>query len=215
MSFYFDLSDTSSQLQDILVPAIGDRTKIINESAIHAIYYPTVPNQIFYTDAISPELRELTSSYTKIHLTTSVAGLFVISSRYMSAIERMQELLYDFTYCAENISLSTIPIYYLEPNQRIALVDETLGLNNEYIISKITLPLDYNGLMTIQATKATENIIPVKDLVPETDVIIVPDKGKIIKVPSEGYDYFPDVIIKEIPTQVEDLSSGGQQLTIL
>ncbi len=159
MSFQFELSNTNNYLQDIMIVSIGDRSKVINESTINAIYYPTVPNQVFYTEGLNQKLKDLTSAYTKIHLTPSIASLFSISSRNISAIERMQELIYDFTYCTESISLQTIPVYYLEPNQRIAIVDSQTGLNGEYIISKITLPLDYKGMMTIQATKAAENII--------------------------------------------------------
>ena len=51
-----------------------------------------------------------------------------------------------------------IPIYYLEPNTRIHLYDEDTGLDGDYIASKITLPLAYNGTMTITATKAAENL---------------------------------------------------------
>jgi hypothetical protein len=47
----------------------------------------------------------------------------------------------------------------LQPNTRVYLYDEDTRLNGDYIISKITIPLAYNGTMQITATKAAENII--------------------------------------------------------
>ena len=51
-----------------------------------------------------------------------------------------------------------IPIYHLEPNTRIYLHDEDTGLEGDYIISKLTIPLSFSGTMSIAATKAVENI---------------------------------------------------------
>ena len=52
-----------------------------------------------------------------------------------------------------SISLTTIPIYYLEPNTRIYVKNEDLKIDGDYIVSKISIPLAYNGTMSINATK--------------------------------------------------------------
>ena len=59
----------------------------------------------------------------------------------------------------ENATITTIPIYYLEPNIRVHLYDSETNLSGDYIISKYTIPLAYNGTMSITATKAAENIV--------------------------------------------------------
>jgi hypothetical protein len=46
----------------------------------------------------------------------------------------------------------------LEPNTRIHLSDPETGIEGDYIISRISLPLTYNGIMSITATKAVKNI---------------------------------------------------------
>jgi hypothetical protein len=71
----------------------------------------------------------------------------------------LNELIYQHSYCIENATITSIPIYYLEPNTRIYLYDETAGINGDYVISKLTIPLTYNGTMSITATKAAENIL--------------------------------------------------------
>ena len=59
---------------------------------------------------------------------------------------------------AESITLTAVPIYYLEPNNRILVKDDNTGINGEYIITKITIPLAYNGTTSITATKVIERI---------------------------------------------------------
>ena len=85
--------------------------------------------------------------------------MFSISSQGKSAKDKLDELIYQHGYCIENVTINAIPIYYLQPNTRIHLFDEKAGLNGDYIVSKITIPLGYNGTMQITATKAAENII--------------------------------------------------------
>ena len=76
----------------------------------------------------------------------------------MSVKDKIDSLLYQFGYCVENISITAIPIYHLEPNTRIFVQDKNTGINGEYIVSKITLPLTYNGTMSITANKAPERL---------------------------------------------------------
>ena len=82
--------------------------------------------------------------------------MFSISSQGKSAKDRLDELIYQHGYCIESASITAIPIYYLEPNTRVYVHDEKTGVDGEYIVSKITLPLTYNGTMSLTATKAAE-----------------------------------------------------------
>jgi hypothetical protein len=70
----------------------------------------------------------------------------------------LEQLLYNYSYCIENINLTAIPVYYLEPNTRILVKDEASKINGEYLISRISIPLQYNGMMSITATKAPSRL---------------------------------------------------------
>jgi hypothetical protein len=76
-----------------------------------------------------------------------------------SAKERIDELLEAHSYCIESSTITSIPIYNLEPNTKISIIDEKSNINGEYLVSKITIPLTYNGTMNITATKVVSNII--------------------------------------------------------
>jgi hypothetical protein len=45
--------------------------------------------------------------------------MFAISAQGKSAKTVVDELLYQYGYCTESATITTIPIYYLEPNVRI------------------------------------------------------------------------------------------------
>jgi len=84
--------------------------------------------------------------------------LFAISSQGKSAKDTLDEYLYKYTYCTESVTISALPIYHLEPNTRILIRDDNSHINGEYIINKMTIPLDAKGSMTINAIKAVERL---------------------------------------------------------
>jgi hypothetical protein len=59
----------------------------------------------------------------------------------LSIKDKLNILINEHTYYTESVTITTIPIYYLEPNTRISIVDEVTGINGEYLVSKITVPL--------------------------------------------------------------------------
>jgi hypothetical protein len=70
----------------------------------------------------------------------------------------MEELINNYSYCSEGLSITTIPVYNLEPNTLIHLYNEETNINGKYQIDKITIPLTYNGVMNITATKIIDQI---------------------------------------------------------
>ena len=73
-----------------------------------------------------------------------------------SAYEEVKQQLYSYTHYNEQISLTTLPIYYLEPNTRITVCNQESGINGDYLINSISLPLDTMGTMSLTCTKAVE-----------------------------------------------------------
>jgi hypothetical protein len=99
------------------------------------------------------------SGYTYINITSAFNNLFVKSSKSKTAKERIEELLYNHSYCQENINIQTAPIYNLEPNNKIYIRDDKSNIEGNYNINKITIPLSYKKMMTITALKSVDSII--------------------------------------------------------
>ena len=155
LNFWFDFLDTSGELQQFSVQSIGSRSKSINDTNVKSIYNRETPSVIFIT---SDEEVDRNSGFKYIQV-PDIETMFTYSAQGKSAKEKLDELIYQHGYCVESATITTIPIYYLEPNIRVYLHDEETGLDGDYIVSKITIPLTYNGTMSLTATKAAENIL--------------------------------------------------------
>ena len=46
--------------------------------------------------------------------------MFTISAQGKSAKDRLDELLYAHGYCVETVTITALPVYYLDVNTRIA-----------------------------------------------------------------------------------------------
>ena len=75
-----------------------------------------------------------------------------------SAQEIARNLLYQYTTYNEVISLQSVPIYYLDINTRITVEDKRSGINGDYIINSISIPLSPTSVMSISASKALNRI---------------------------------------------------------
>ena len=160
LNFWFDIIDTveAKELAPYACSAIGHRPIVKNETSVTAIYYPNTPSAYFGT--------------SQLCLTDMMKQFFTISSLGQSAYNYIDQLLYDHTYLSENVTLSAIPLYWLQPNRKIQIFDLLRGLHDDFIINKITIPLEYGGLMNLNVIKCSsiglnyinqENLPPIQD----------------------------------------------------
>lgn len=156
--FWLDFCD-DAYLEKYTPDKIGRRTKVINDTEIKAIFFEETPNVLFVDPLKTTPYTDSALSYVRLNLVGSMANYFSISTQGKSAKETLDNLLYTHTYYNESITLSCIPIYYLEPNVRISVYDELSGINGEYIIKSYNIQLAYNGSMSITATKAEDLIL--------------------------------------------------------
>ena len=157
LNFWFDFLDTEGELSQYSVKNVGCRPKAINDSNVKAIYFREIPNVLFTTNYEEDSSKN--QGYTYININPALMNtMFSISSQGKSAKSAIDELLYQHSYCVASATINTIPIYYLEPNNRIHIVDKDAGLEGYYNISKLSIPLKYDGIMSITATKAAETI---------------------------------------------------------
>ena len=158
--FWFDFLTGDGELRQFTTQAVGDRPKAINDTNVKSIYYRDTPKIIFTTqEKLASEERKTGYNYFILPSQSGYENMFSISTQGIDAKNRIDELIYQFSYCTETISLQTIPVYYLDVNRRITVYDKETGINGEYVVSRITYPLQYNGMMTIAATKAPENSV--------------------------------------------------------
>ena len=165
--FWIDFWDADSLgLGQYSVPAIGARPKVINNEGIKVLIYQDVPDLIFvYEEDYKDSLLDNYDGYNvailkpgdpfREYLETRQIDR---SSRSTTAQEEIDNLLYNYGYCNEDSTITTIPVYYLEPNNIISAKDEQQIVNGYYILNKMTIPLSYNGTMQNNCIRVPERI---------------------------------------------------------
>lgn len=162
--FYSLNNDVSAQmlandLAQYSVRLIGRRSKYIKDDKVTSIYFRDTPSLLFTSSDFEPVAGQENLNYTRINIAPPISNYFKISTQGKSAKEVLDSLLQEGTYSQESISLTTIPIYYLQPNTRIGVHDDSTNISGEYIIKSFSIPLAYDGMMTISAGRVTERII--------------------------------------------------------
>lgn len=164
ITFWFDFLDSADgSLTAYNVRNVGDRPKSVNDSNVKAIYYRDTPTIIFIDSELSEEEKRIQKQlkpggYTFILFPEYMEPAFNVSTQKKCAKDVLEEWLYEYTKCTESITITSLPVYYLEPNTRISVYDENSGINGEYIVNKISYSLTYNATMSIQAVKAVDRI---------------------------------------------------------
>ena len=159
LPFWIDFIDPTAELGQYAVSVIGRRPKVINDADVKAIFFRETPQVLFINEGQDPGYDEGDLSYTKLNLPASYVNYFSMSSQGKSAKETLDSLVYQHTYHQESISLTAIPVYYLEPNTRILVQDDSSGISGEYLIKTINYSLAHDGMMSITATRAEERIL--------------------------------------------------------
>lgn len=157
LNFWIDFYEGNENLSLYSISNIGDRPKVVNDNKINSVYYKKIPNVIFTTPK-DYDPSEIKTGYFYIWLNSYLENLFTISAQSKSAKDEINDLFNQHSWCSESINISVIPIYNLEPNTLIHLHNEDIGINGKYQITKITIPLSYNGLMSISANKIMDFI---------------------------------------------------------
>lgn len=157
LNFWIDFYDGNDSLMQYSIAAIGDRPKVVNDSKITSIYFRNVP-QVIFTNEQDYNGLDIKTGYTYIWLDKSMQDLFSISAQGKSAEEEMNELFNNYSYCSEGVTITAVPIYNLEPNTLVYIYNEENKINGKYQVNRITIPLNYNGMMSITATKIIEQV---------------------------------------------------------
>ena len=161
--YFLDLIDIQDEkMQNISVSNIGRRTRVLNENGVNCIFAPKTP-EIAFIEAGTETTNKFgqwaeKNGYDFYQIEPEIFEQISISSAFNSAYDKVVDLLYTHSGYAETMSITTLPIYYLEPNTRIKVTDAESGIQGEYIAESFSLPLASNGTMIISCAKPIEKM---------------------------------------------------------
>lgn len=164
IDFFLDILDGDISITKYGVQNIGRRTSTIVDDSINCIFEPQVDDVIFIEEnddkatmrALKEECRQRKQNYVQVN--SNIYNMLVNGGVLRSAYEQIRRELYQYTQYNQQISLTVLPIYNLEPNTRITVRDAQSDIYGDYMIKSLSIPLDISGTMNISATRAVERI---------------------------------------------------------
>lgn len=175
--FWIDFIDTTSEVGRYAVSQIGRRMKVVNNDNIKILFTKQIPSIVFipdyqevadlleieYTNAedAAEKVREYCAANETNYffkLSPQVESSFVNSSTGLSAFDEIRNLLYQYLIYNTTISISCLPRYWYEPNNMIYLENRENDIQGNYVITQYSLPLTYNGTMSITMTQALTRV---------------------------------------------------------
>ena len=173
--YYFDIIDEASSLGMFSIDSIGKRTKAITDENIKDLYYPKTEDVVIFSqseavagneyfehakntlqpyvvirDADLPKIKPATrqNSKDKDDLTRGTK----------SAWDEIRSMLHFYTSYNEVITINSLPLYFLDVNNKILAQDEKSNIAGDYFVNSISIPLGIEGLMSLSAIRVTSRI---------------------------------------------------------
>ena len=159
IDFWLDFIDTSAAIGKYSISQIGRRTKVVNNKEIKTVYNSEVPDVIFlegFDQSMIVQYQNIGQRY--FILNNQNYDLFTVSTTGASCFDKIREMLYQNLSYNTSITISCLPKYYMEPNNIIYIEDKDSGIKGNYLITQYSLPLSYNGTMSITATEVLTRV---------------------------------------------------------
>lgn len=167
--YFLDFIDSQAKIGQFEIDNIGRRTEVVHDDSVNAMVDPDIP-EIMLVTALpdKPSARQVAIYNSEIEYAKRNNYKYAeISSEdllkfdgdyYNGAINVIRNMLYQYTGYNESITISTVPIYYLEPNTRITIRDTASGIYGEYLINSFSIDLSVGGEMSFNCTKILQRI---------------------------------------------------------
>ena len=164
--YYLDMLDPTKVNHPIVsqlgVQNIGYRLMSEKRDDINSVLPGITTPKILFVDSSSATAEEEKNSVVSGQVYQEVGTDFMaelsVADTVYSGYDYVRALLHNSTSYLDTITISCIPVYHLEPNQRIHVDDYDTGVHGDYIIQSMSIPLTVDGTMTISATRAIERV---------------------------------------------------------
>ncbi len=182
--FYFDIIDAnSSSLGEFSVQNIGRRTSVIFNDKVNCLFEPEIPNIVFLNtdnpkvnwsdNTTITELRTITdmaemlkqqrqecinNGQPYLQVSNEIYNNLSIGGYLNDAYSALRYELFSHTSYQKVVSISALPVFYLEPNSRVALSDPTTNTYGDFIVQNISLTLGPGANLSATLNEALERL---------------------------------------------------------
>lgn len=162
MDYFLDFIDSNAAISEFSISNIGRRTKVLNDDSINCIFESDIPDVVLIKigseDLDSQRFECDAKGQTWAQIPADVYDGLMQGGSQNSAYNAVRDLLYQYTQYNETITVQILPMYALQPNIRITVEDSASGIHGDYIVNRISVPLDITGTMSLSCSRALTRI---------------------------------------------------------
>jgi|GEM_PF-3023565 hypothetical protein len=160
-NYFLDFIDPStSGLGEFSISNIGRRMDVVNNEDINCLFQPDIPDIVFLNIDDEDFLEKRQECQLKGQPFTQVRG-DVYSGFYTGgykngAFDQVKYELYLHTNYQKTLSLTSLPVFYLEPNSRATINDKSTNTYGSFMIKTLSIPLGPGNMMATTASETFE-----------------------------------------------------------
>ena len=167
LDWWLDFIDNDAILNKFSVSNIGRRGYVKTDTSCNCVFEPDIPDILIIdvdditgkdplTDLTTEQIEEL--GLTPVQVSDAIYNSMVTGGTFNSCYQHVRQILTEYTDYNENINVTALPIYHLEPNTRVSFNSPEAGISGDFLINSISFDLGNGGTMSINATKCIEKI---------------------------------------------------------
>lgn len=161
-NYFLDFIDSStSDLGQFSVSAIGRRTDAVSSDTVNCLFAPEIPNIVFINAdeddkgrTKQQECEDNGMPYTQVR--GEIFYNLATGGYKNGAFDQVKYELYLHTAYQNSVSITGLPVFYLEPNSRIELNDTSTNTYGDYNLNTISIPLGPGNAMTVSCNQSIE-----------------------------------------------------------
>ena len=167
-NWFLDFIDINTPYGKYSVDAIGRRTNVTINEDINCLFQPEIPNIVFLDldlQDTEPEkflqLRDECIDQGQPYAQTKgeIFSGFVLGGYKNGAFDQIKYDLLMHTMYQEQLSITALPVWYLEPNSRVTVNDKMTQTFGDFKVNNISIPLTPGSTMTVSLSEVLERNI--------------------------------------------------------
>ena len=183
-NYFFDMIDaSSSSLGMYSVQNIGRRMDVYNNDDINCLFQPLIPDVVFLNkdnptmnwseNTTITELRKMddikdllaaqkeecnNNNQPWVQVSDNIYANFITGGYLNSAYDIIKYELFVHTKFQKVVSLTSLPVFYLEPNSRVEVSEKTTNTYGDFMIQTINLTLGPGANMATTLNEVSERL---------------------------------------------------------
>ena len=152
--YYLDfIEPQTSGLGEFSIQNIGRRMDVVNDEKINCLFQPLIPDVVFLNrddeenfDKLKAECQDKGEEWTQV--TSDVYYALATGGWRNAAFDQIKYELYLHTNYQKTLSVTALPVYYLEPNSRVTINDKSTNTYGSFVLKSLSIPLGPGNVMS-------------------------------------------------------------------